>query len=106
MKNKLRLFLLPEPDTVVVVYDRKTGAVRHIHQEINLPGAKAGPAQPLKRALGLAEEMTGQVRARLEALAAKAQDRRVLLESPGSVRVDLKKRRLVQAKSRRLSGRL
>ncbi|MGH9813987.1 MAG: hypothetical protein ACRD4T_12710 [Candidatus Acidiferrales bacterium] len=101
MKNKLRLFLLPEPDTVVVVYDRKTGAVRHVHQEINLPGAKPGPAQPLKRALELAEELTGQARARLEAFPARTQDRRVLLESPGSVRVDLKRRRLVLARTRR-----
>jgi len=27
--------------TAVVVYDRKTGAVRHVHEEVTLPGGKA-----------------------------------------------------------------
>lgn len=104
MRNKPRLFVLPEPDTVVAVYDRRTGTVLHVHQEINLPGAaKAGPAKSLKRAIELAEEMTGQGRARLEGLVVGHQDRLVLSQSQGPVRVDLKKRRLVRAKARRLA---
>jgi hypothetical protein len=89
---------LPEPDVVIVVYDAKTGAVRHVHQEINLPGAaKSSPAQSRQAALDFARDMAGKPGAALEAVALAPQERAQVLQSSGPLRFDLKQRKLVAA---------
>ena len=50
-------FALLEPDTVIVLYDPKTGAVKHVHQEVTQPGGSAPPREKqLERAIALARE--------------------------------------------------
>ncbi|HZD23452.1 MAG TPA: hypothetical protein VE569_08640 [Acidimicrobiia bacterium] len=102
MRDEPNLFVLPEPDTVVVVYDRNTGRIHHVHQEVNLPGAaKTDPSRCLETALKLAGEMTGKPIAALDALAVEPPDRGILLQAGQRPKVDVKKRRLVAVRARR-----
>jgi hypothetical protein len=102
MAKTLPPVTVPEPDFVTVVYDAKTGAIRHVHQEITLPGAEAGPAgQSTQRAIALAQEMTDRPTARLDALTLGADDRSTLLRSRVPLKVDVKNRRLAAVPARR-----
>lgn len=102
MDTTIPFDVLPEPDIVVVIYDADSGAVRHVHQEITLPGAQAGTAeQSAQRAMVLAREMADQPTARLEALTLGADDRSTLLDSRVPLKVDVKKRRLATVPARR-----
>jgi hypothetical protein len=40
----------PESQYVFVVYDRDTGAIQHIHQVVNLPGAQAPDREQMEKA--------------------------------------------------------
>jgi hypothetical protein len=58
-----------EADTVIVVYDSKTGAVRHVHQEVTLPGGTVlPPEKQMERAIGLACQHSKNAGAQLRAL--------------------------------------
>jgi hypothetical protein len=58
-----------EPDTVIVVYDPKTGAVRHVHQEVTLPGGTSPtPENQIERAIAFAREHPGRAKAKLVAM--------------------------------------
>jgi hypothetical protein len=80
----------PQPDHVIVVYDVPTGAIRHVHQELTLPGGRAPSAAEVReRAVALARGMMSDRRApaRLGALAIGADDR-ALLRQRLRLRVD------------------
>jgi hypothetical protein len=95
-------FESPEPDVVIAVYDAKTGAVRHVHQEIWLPGS-APPAaeQSIQRAIAFAQDMSEQRGVHLAALSVPSQDRAMVLRSRVPLKVDLKKRTIVSSVTRR-----
>lgn len=93
-----RMIETPEPDQVIVVYDERTGQVRHVHQEINLPGGRAAPADDvMKRAIDMAQGMgdVGSPPAKLAGLALSSNDRRLLQGRGASLKVDAATRRLV-----------
>jgi hypothetical protein len=91
----------PEPDIVIVVYDAKTGAVRHVHQEINMPGAaKTAPAQSRQAALDFAREGMEEPNAVLEAVEIEAEQRALVLDGRSPLKFDLKQRKLVAAAPR------
>jgi hypothetical protein len=97
-----RLIEPPEPDHVIVVYDERTGQVRHVHQEITLPGGRAAPAgEVMRRAIDMAHRMgeTGSPADKLAGLALSGDDRRLLHRRRASLRVDAATRRLVAAGS-------
>lgn len=86
----------PEPDVVIAVYDAKTGAIRHVHQEIFLPGSQPPASEEqVRRAIALATEIGGKTTARFAALAIAPADRSRVLRSSVPLKVDLKKRAIV-----------
>lgn len=88
----------PEPDHVIVVYDERTGHVRHIHQEITLPGGRqASPDEVMRRAIDMAHGMgdIGSPAAKLAGLALSGEDRRIVHRRRTSLRVDTAAHRLV-----------
>jgi hypothetical protein len=93
-----RLIETPEPDQVIVVYDERTGQVRHVHQEINLPGGRAAPADEVtKRAIDMAQGMgdVGSPAGKLAGIALSGDDRRLLHQRGAALKVDAATRRLV-----------
>src|SRR5262252_6658727 len=92
----------PEPDHVIVVYDERTGQVRHIHQEITLPGGHPSSAdEVLRRAIDMAHGMgdIGSPVGKLAGLALSTEDRQLLQGRRTSLRVDTAARRLVASAS-------
>jgi len=93
-----RLIETPEPDHVIVVYDERTGQVRHIHQEITLPGGEAAPAnEVIQRAIEMAHGM-GDVEkpaGKLVGIALSGKDRRLIQGRRASLKVDTATSRLI-----------
>jgi len=93
-----RLIETPEPDHVIVVYDEGTGHVRHVHQEITLPGGKAAPAnEVIQRAIDMAHGMgdVGKTSGKLAGIALSSKDRHLLQGRRASLKVDTATRRLI-----------
>jgi hypothetical protein len=76
----------------VVVYDARTGHVRHIHEEITLPGGREPtPDEATKEALRLAETVSGLKPAAHQTLVVKGHE----LDPEHGLRVDVEKRKLI-----------
>ena len=85
-----------EPDTVIVVYDEKTGVVRHLHQELTLPGGTAPTRETLTvRANVFARELPGRASKKLKAMYIEPTE---CSQLRGAFAVDLKTGVLISAK--------
>jgi hypothetical protein len=87
-----------EPDHVIVVYDERTGQVRHVHQEITLPGGRPPSVdEVMRRAIDMAHGMgdTGSPAGKLAALALSGEDRRLVHRRRTALRVDAAAHRVV-----------
>jgi hypothetical protein len=77
----------------VVIYDSQTGEIRHIHEEITLPGGhRSDHKQLAERALRLAEELGGRPLGNVKTLSAKGSQLRL----GARLRVDVQKQGLIQ----------
>jgi len=75
----------------VVVYDARTGAVRHVHEEITLEGGRTStPEDLVKNALGLASSF-GRKDSNLATLVLSGEE----LREAGRIRVDVNAKRLI-----------
>ena len=82
---------IPEGEAVVV-YDSRTGHIRHVHEEITLPGGhRSDPKQLAEQAVHLAEELAERPLGDVKTLSA----RRSQLRGGGRLRVDVAKQVLI-----------
>jgi hypothetical protein len=85
------------PDTVIVVYDEKTGLVRHVHQELTLRGGMASTREALTvRANAFAHELSGRLSKKLKAMYIAPS---TFGELRGALAVDLKTGVLIKRKA-------
>lgn len=85
---------VPARPTVAVVYEGKTGSIRHVHEEVTLPGGTPGDPEKLEeRALGIARSLAEEEIESPKVLILK-KGQRVDFGQP--YRVDPEKRRLVR----------
>lgn len=76
----------------VIVYDARTGHVRHIHEEITLPGGREPtPEEATREALRLAESVSGLKPGAHETLVVKGHE----LDVEHGLRVDVAKRKVI-----------